>query len=267
MPLKKDALGRRWVEMELLLPGTPEQVWHALATGPGMTAWFVRAKIEERVGGAVSFDFGEKGSSSGTVTGCEPPYRFAYEERGWSENAPPVATEIAVTARSGSICHVRMVHSLFASTEDWDDQLEGFESGWPGFFEVLRLYLRHFPGAPAAAADASRVCPTGEAGAWAKLLTGLGLAGANAGDRRRAPDGAPEFGGIVEHIHQDHQRRQVTLRLDHPGPGIALVNTYTYAGQAHAAIAAYFYGADAKERAQRFRESATPWLERLLGRS
>jgi hypothetical protein len=34
MPVKKDNSGRRWVEMEFLVPGTPEQVWHAIATGP-----------------------------------------------------------------------------------------------------------------------------------------------------------------------------------------------------------------------------------------
>jgi hypothetical protein len=32
MPVKKDDSGRRWVEMEFLVPGTPEQVWHAIAT-------------------------------------------------------------------------------------------------------------------------------------------------------------------------------------------------------------------------------------------
>ncbi len=37
MPVKKDDSGRRWVEMEFLVPGTPEQVWHAIATGPGMS--------------------------------------------------------------------------------------------------------------------------------------------------------------------------------------------------------------------------------------
>jgi len=46
-----------------------------------------------------------------------------------------------------------MVHSLFASTDDWDDQMEGFEDGWPSFFEVLRLYLSHFAGMEAAVAS------------------------------------------------------------------------------------------------------------------
>ena len=43
---------------------------------------------------------------------------------------------------------VRVVHSLFAETDDWDDQLTGVESGWPSFFRILRLYLEHFAGQP-----------------------------------------------------------------------------------------------------------------------
>src|SRR5688572_19853338 len=110
MPIKKDGTGKRWVEMELLVPGTPEQVWHAVATGPGTTAWFVRTEIEPRVGGAVLFDFGEGATSKGEVTAWEPHHRIEYVEREWQEGAPPVATEITVTGRSGDRCVVRMVH-------------------------------------------------------------------------------------------------------------------------------------------------------------
>jgi uncharacterized protein YndB with AHSA1/START domain len=60
MPLKKDDSGRRWVEMEFLVPGTPEQVWHAIATGPGMSSWFTPTKVDEHVGGAIAFDFGDE---------------------------------------------------------------------------------------------------------------------------------------------------------------------------------------------------------------
>jgi hypothetical protein len=34
MAMKKDASGRRFVEVEFELPGTPEQIWNAIATGP-----------------------------------------------------------------------------------------------------------------------------------------------------------------------------------------------------------------------------------------
>ncbi|WP_292074478.1 SRPBCC domain-containing protein [Mesorhizobium sp.] len=153
MPIKKDETGKHWVEMEFITPGTPEQVWRAIATGSGNTAWFTKTTIDEHVGGRLHFDFGPNGASTGEVTIWEPPFRFGYVEREWSEGAPPVATEITVTSRSGDHCVVRMVHSLFASTDDWDDQLEGFESGWPGFFEVLRVYLSHFAGEKASSAS------------------------------------------------------------------------------------------------------------------
>ena len=169
MPIKKDETGKRWVEMEFVAPGTPEQLWQAMATGPGNTAWFTKATVDERVGGEIQFDFGTRGTQSGEVTAWEPPHRFAYVERHWSEGAPPVATEITITARSGDTCVVRMVHSLFTSSDEWDDQIEGFEKGWPAFFAVLRLYLTHFPGQRAAsfATDESRstaiICQRGRA--------------------------------------------------------------------------------------------------------
>jgi hypothetical protein len=43
---------------------------------------------------------------------------------------PTTATEWYVEAKSGGTCIVRVVHSLFAETDDWD-QLTGTESGCP----------------------------------------------------------------------------------------------------------------------------------------
>ena len=79
MPLKKDDSGHRWVEMEFLVPGTPEQVWQAIATGPGMSAWFTPTTVDEHVGGAITFDFGDGSTlASGTVTalGSAGPVRL-----------------------------------------------------------------------------------------------------------------------------------------------------------------------------------------------
>jgi len=38
MRVKKDASGRREVQVEVEVPGTPEEVWRAIATGPGISS-------------------------------------------------------------------------------------------------------------------------------------------------------------------------------------------------------------------------------------
>src|SRR5262245_28311497 len=77
MPVKKDASGRRWVVVEAEVPGTPEQVWAAIATGPGISSWFVPSKVEEREGGIATADFGPGMESRATITVWEPGPRRA----------------------------------------------------------------------------------------------------------------------------------------------------------------------------------------------
>ncbi|MCT7658761.1 SRPBCC family protein [Mycobacterium deserti] len=268
MPLKKDNSGRRWVEMEFLVPGTPEQVWQAIATGPGMSAWFTSVTVDEREGGAITFDFGDANCgqdvSTGKVTVWNPPERFAYEEYNWSGDAPPVGTEVTVTGRSGDSCVVRMVHSLFTERDDWDDELESFETGWPGFFEVLRVYLRHFAGRPSAAVHAMSGAPGGDAEIWAKLTSGLNLAGANVGDRCQSPSGAPRLAGTVERIHQTAIMREIMLRLDEPHEGVAVIGSCDMGGEARGMASIFFYGPQASDTAAAEQKKWTDWMRGVL---
>jgi uncharacterized protein YndB with AHSA1/START domain len=266
--MKKDDSGRRWVEMEFLVPGTPEQVWHAIATGPGMSAWFTPTAVEEHVGGGISFDFGPENCgadvSSGKVTAWDPPVRFAYEEYGWSNDAPPVATEVTVTSRSGDQCVVRMVHSLFTEKDDWDGELESFETGWPGFFEVLRVYLANFAGASAATVHAMSGHPGSEPQAWSTMTAALNIAGANVGDRCESSSGAPRLSGVVERIHQDRNSREVMLRIDEPGAGVAVVGSCTVGDEARAMASIFLYGPEASQVAATEQPKWTTWLRGLL---
>ena len=60
MSVKQEANGRRSVQVEFEVPGTPEEVWQAIATGPGISSWFVPTEFEERDGKpvAVTLNFG-----------------------------------------------------------------------------------------------------------------------------------------------------------------------------------------------------------------
>ena len=221
-----------------------------------MSAWFTTTTIEERVGGAISFDFGDENCgediSSGKVTGWDPPVRVAYEEYGWNGDAPPVATEVTVTSRSGDRCVVRMVHTMVTDKDDWDDELESFETGWPGFFEILKIYLADFAGAQAAAVRAMAVHPEGEAQAWSTMTDALNIAGAERrrplrNTRRRTPTGRHRR---AHPPGRELPRGDVAHRRN-PRQGVAVVGACTVGDEGRAMASIYFYGADAADDRRR----------------
>src|SRR5258708_12055250 len=66
------------VRVETPVDATPDQVWEAIATGPGIDSWFMgRNEIEPRVGGKGRMTMGEYTQES-TVTAWEPGRRLAY---------------------------------------------------------------------------------------------------------------------------------------------------------------------------------------------
>jgi uncharacterized protein YndB with AHSA1/START domain len=246
MSVKKEASGRRSVQVEVEVPGTPEEVWQAIATGPGISSWFVPAEFEERDGKpvAVTLNFGPGMESRSVVTTWDPPRMFAAQGEGWG-GSPGIADEWSVEARAGGTCIVRIVHSLFASTDDWDNQLEGTESGWPGFFRILRIYLTHFRGQRSAIMQWMAPAAGTEAEARETLTAALGLNGVSAGQRWSAPAGVPALSGIVEHVTQSPYN--ALLRLDKPGPGAAALGAVDCGGPIMVTLSFYLYGDQAAE--------------------
>jgi hypothetical protein len=177
----------------------------------------------------------------------------------------PVATEITITSRTGDRCVVRMTHSLFTSSDDWDDQVEGFESGWPGFFAVLRVYLAHFAGAKAASLIAQTPAKGNALAAWVQLADALGLSGANVGEHRTAAACPDAWSGVVEHVHQDAQQRYALVRVEAPSPGVALVGTHDKGGDTNVSVCRYFYGDDAAEQKARYEARVRAWLSATFG--
>jgi uncharacterized protein YndB with AHSA1/START domain len=261
MSVKKEASGRRSVQVEVEVPGTPEEVWQAIATGPGISSWFVPAQFEERDGKpvAVKLNFGPGMESSSLVTAWDPPRRFAAEAPGWVPGSPVIADEWTVEARGGGMCVVRIVHSLFASTDDWDNQIEGTESGWPGYFRILRIYLTHFRGQRSAMMQWMAPAAGTEAEAWGTLTGALGLKGASVGQRWTTPAGVPQLSGVVEHVSQSPYN--ALLRLDKPGPGTAALGAVNFGGQSMVTLSFYLYGDQAVETVARETPLWEAWVQ------
>src|SRR3954451_14858783 len=245
MPVNKEPDGRHSVHVEIEVPGTPDEVWQAIATGPGITSWFVPTDVDGRVGGSVTSHFGPGTSmdSLATVTTWEPPQRFIAESQDMGPEAPTIATEWSVQAQAGGTCIVRVVHSWFASTDDWDNQFEQAEFGWAVFFQILRLVLTRFRGQPGSAFQVMGATSGPLSDAWAALTAPLGLAGAAEGQQVRAPDSAPALAGIVE-LAGPTDHPSLLLRMSSPAPGLAHLFALPMGGQVILPIRLFLFGED-----------------------
>jgi uncharacterized protein YndB with AHSA1/START domain len=241
MSVKVGENGQRSVQVAVEVPGSPEEVWQAIATGPGISSWFVPTEVEERAGGAFVANFGPGMESESTISQWDPPHRFTKDGDGMDPEAPPVATEWIVEAKSGGRCVVRVVHSWFASTDEWDSQWESVEQGWIAFFNILRLKLEYFPGQPSAAFDASGMSNAGESEAWAALTAPLGLTDAAEGQEVHSGTDGPVLSGKVE-VAGHGETKEVMLLLSKPGRGVCHVSAMPMGGPMYVSVRFYLFG-------------------------
>ncbi len=174
--------------------------------------------------------------------------------------SPTVATEWIVEARAGGKCVVRVVHSLFASTDDWDNQLDGLEQGWPTYFRILRMYLERFKGMPCSAMQFVGFSTEPESKAWERAGGALGLLKVSEGQKWNAPDGFPRTAGVVDSLGRETHANTVLLRLDMPAPGSAYVGAFSCGGMVMVCLSAYLYGDTAKAAVDRDEPAWQKWM-------
>ena len=132
------------IEQELTLPASPEQVWEAIATGPGIDSWFMgRNAVEPREGGIAAMDTGGRREEA-VITAYEPGKRFATRTSPAGDGRF-MAFEYLIEGRGGGSTVLRIVHSGMLG-DDWQDEYDALRRGWPFHLHSLREYLAHFPG-------------------------------------------------------------------------------------------------------------------------
>ena len=230
----------RVIDVSVEVPGTPEQVWQAIATGPGISSWFVPHEVEEREGGDVAMDFGaDYPTEHATVTAWEPPYRVVFETGG--DRA--LAFEWLVEARDGGSCVVRLVNSGFGPGEDWDADYDGMSAGWPLFLENLRLHLTHFAGQQARPLLPMRVVPGAHEAAFSLLCKEICVADdLSAGDRFTTGNG--DAAARRHRAARTASTSTYSLLLEQPAPGTGFVTAESAGEQTAVSVYLYLYGED-----------------------
>ncbi|MFD7984198.1 SRPBCC domain-containing protein [Kitasatospora indigofera] len=213
------------IELETTLPASPEQVWEAIATGPGIDSWFMgRNEVEPREGGSAAMETGGHRQEA-LVTAYEPGKRFATRTPA-AEDGRFMAFEYLIEGREGAGTVLRVVHSGLLG-DDWQDEYDALRRGWPFHLGTLRQYLAHFPGRTAVPVFAA--VPTGPRpprdvrAALARALS-LPLPPAVGARAIARPAGLPPLDGEV--VWADEERFGIRtadgLYTFHHGPGIAL---------------------------------------------
>ncbi|GAB3462032.1 SRPBCC family protein [Actinophytocola sediminis] len=176
---------------------TPEQVWEAIATGPGIDSWFMGRNQIDDEHTTVRQSFGGY-EPAHRITGWEPLRRLAYG----GDTAPDgrsIAYEFLIEGRDQASTTLRMATSGFLPGDDWADEFEMMRNGGALFFATLSAFLQHFPGRVAVPLTVFGPEVTDWTPAWRALGEAFGLSyPARTGDQVRCtPDGLPPVDGEV----------------------------------------------------------------------
>jgi len=233
----------RVIDLSIEVPGTPEEVWAAVATGPGITAWFVPHAVEERVGGTAAMDFGTFGVEKAEVAAWEPPDRVVFVG---GPQGRVLAYEWTVTAKDGGTCVVRLVNSGFGHGEEWDGDYDGMSMGWRLFLENLRLHRTYFAGRRAASIVPMGSVPGPHERAWAAVCERIGVAAdLDAGSVfATSGDGVPALRGRVETVLRGPRLTANLVVLDAPVPGTGILAAEGEGDAVMLSFYQYRYGPD-----------------------
>jgi hypothetical protein len=171
------------IRREVELPATPEEVWEAVATGPGTASWL----------------FPEEPGPNDIVE-SDRPYRYAVRTEG--EGGFFNALEFVIEAREGGTAVLRYVHSGVFDEEGWDNQYDAVASHTDFYLHTLGQYLEHFSpktatyvGGGPGGIDGPEASMTADA--FEKLKSALGAI--SEGDRVSLPNDGGD--GVVDYAN------------------------------------------------------------------
>jgi len=139
-----EATETRSVELEVTIDAPVEAVWKALSDAAELVRWFApEAKVKPGVGGTIWISWGEGMAGEGRIRVWEPNRRLVWSEGEAPAGATPILVDFEIEGRAGSTV-VRLVHSGFGASADWDEQYNATKAGWTYFLFNLAFYLaRH----------------------------------------------------------------------------------------------------------------------------
>lgn len=140
----------RSIEQQITVAVPVEVVWRALTEAEELRRWFpVDARVEPGPGGSVWLSWGPGSEAQSRIEIWDPKRRLRLVSEWPGGEGTPIrmAVDFYLEAAGGSTV-LRLVHSGFGASSDWDDQYTATESGWCYFLFNLKHYLERHPNRP-----------------------------------------------------------------------------------------------------------------------
>jgi uncharacterized protein YndB with AHSA1/START domain len=186
-------------EDEVFVDASPDEVWDAIATGPGMDAWFMgHTTVVDGEGGTIRVDMGAF-TQDFTITGWEPARRLSYATSARPDGSF-LALEWLIEGRQGTTI-LRSVGSGFIGSDDWQGEYDSLRQGGRRYLHNARQYLMFFRGRAAVPINAGWPQAGPRTTVMQALTRGLGLTGRpTTGETvHLTPAGLPPIAGVVDY--------------------------------------------------------------------
>lgn len=240
------------MELTIEVAASPAVLWEAIATGPGMSMWFLETDVEERAGGQVVFHMGPDMSSDGEVTAWEPAERLVYAEPDWvqltgHENSgqQPLVSEFLIEATSGGTSILRVVSSAYGTGAEWEREwFADMVVNWAPSFDTLARYVARHAGQPGVRLGADLTVDGHPDQFWPRAVELLGSP--SLGDEVR-------FGaavGVLERFHDAPNIKELLVRFDAPAPGFGVMGAYDLGGTGMVTLSGSIFGTEAAQHAR-----------------
>jgi len=251
----------RAIELSVELDASPEDVFRAVTEGTELAKWLApEARSTAPEGGkkgSVWISWGEGMSAEHEIEIYDAPKRVRHPSGKNGETMAPLYADWLIEARDGGKATLRLVHSGFSASADWDGEFEAHARGWKLMLENLRQYFARHAHEPAVHLTFMAMPELTHTAIWKTLVGKLGIsASPKVGDpfRFTTPKG-DVITGAVDHVTETRALGLVVREYDD-----ALLR-FTLEGKAGAPKTFVFgyaiaYGAQ-RERANELVEAGT----------
>jgi uncharacterized protein YndB with AHSA1/START domain len=232
----------RDIELSVELNASPEEVFRAVTDGTELAKWIApEARVtppSEGKKGSIWISWGEGMGVETPIEIWDAPRHIRHPFGENPDTKAPLWADWSIEARAGGTTTLRLVHSGFSTSAEWDEEFESHARGWRLMLQNLRHYLARHAKKNAVHIPFSTKANASRESVWPTMLQKLGLEGTpKSGDAYRITTARGDvLSGTIDLVNPARDLALVVKELDD-----ALLR-FTLEGGSKAGASTWLYG-------------------------